>query len=126
MGMMMLALVGFSLLLLLISIFQKDRYKELREEVDQFTLQQVQELYKLKKKIKILEEELLLGDDGFSKAADPVNKRRREIHEIIKNQVWALAQQGKPIEQIASQSSLAAEEVYAILKEYADRGKNHE
>src|ERR1700719_5054428 len=126
MGMMMLALVGLSLVLLLISIFQKDRYKELREEVDQFTLQQVQELYKLKKKIKILEEELLLGDDYFSTTADPVNKSRREIHEIIKNQVWALAQQGKPIEQIASQSSLAAKEVYAILKEYADRGKNNE
>lgn len=126
MGTIMLGLLGFSLLLLLFSFFQRDPYKELKEEVDQLTLQQVQEVYQMKKKIKILEEELLITDDDLSTTKIPVMRKQREIHDIIKNQVWALAQQGKPIEQIAAQSSLSVDEVYAILKENTNRGLNHE
>lgn len=121
MGIMMLSLLGFSILLLVVSFMQKDPYKELKEEIDQLTLQQVQELYQIKQKLKILEEELLISSDDFS--SPPVSKNNRDIHNIIKNQVWALAQQGKPIEQIASQSSLAREDVYSILQEYSQRGK---
>lgn len=126
MGTIMLVLLGFSLLLLLISFFQKDPYKELKEEIDQLTLQQVQELYQLKKKVKILEEELLVPNEDFPGPIVPVQRNKREIHDIIKNQVWALAQQGKPVEQIASLSSLTTEEVYQILEDTAERGKLHE
>lgn len=112
--MTLLLLFSFSLLLLLVSFFQKNPYKELKEEVDQLTLQQVQELYQVKQRLKILEEELLTGDDHFN----GLIKDSGEINEIIKNQVLALAQQGKPIEQIASQSSLTIDDVYSILKEY--------
>jgi uncharacterized protein YfkK (UPF0435 family) len=125
MEMLMLVLLGFSLLLLLFSIFQKDPYTELKEEVDQLTLQQVQEVYQIKKKLKILEEELLVTDD-FPTTVMPNIENQKDIHKIIKNQVWALAQQGKPIEQIASQSSLSVDDVYAILKEYTNRGNRNE
>lgn len=126
MGTIMLGLLGFSLLLLLFSFFRRDPYKELKEEIDQLNFQQVQEVYQMKKKIKILEEELLITDDDLSTTKIPVMRKQREIHDIIKNQVWALAQQGKPIEQIAAQSSLSVDEVYAILKENTNRGLNHE
>lgn len=125
MGMIMFILLGFSLLLLLISFFQKDPYKEIKEDIDQLTLQQVQEMYQIKKKLKVLEEELLIADQHFE-SAFPVNKSEREVHTIIKNQVWALAQQGKPMEQIAAQASLSQEDVYSILQEYADRGRKYE
>ena len=122
MEMTILVLFGLSLFFLIISFFQKDPYKELKEEVDQLTMQQVQELYQLKKKMNILEEELLVADDAFPRPASPSIKKRKEIHDIIKNQVWALAQQGKPLEQIASLSSLSTEEVYQILETYAEKG----
>lgn len=122
MGIIMLGLLGVSLLLLIISFFQKDPYKELREELDQFTLQQVQEVYQIKRKIKILEEELLITDDDFSTTVIPVQRNQKEIHSIIKNQVLALAQQGKPIEQIAAQSSLSYDDVIAILNGNTAKG----
>lgn len=125
MGILMFILLGFSLLLILVSFFQKDPIKELKEEMDQLTLQQVQELYQIKKKIKILEEELLLSSVDFSPGL-PLKNNQKEIHDIIKNQVWALAQQGKPIEQIAISASLSQDEVFTILQEYADRGKRNE
>jgi hypothetical protein len=112
-------LLGISLFIFLLSLFQKDPYKELKEEIDHLTLQHVQELYQVKKKLKILEEELLISNDQLSESA--VTDNDREIHDIIKNQVLALAQQGKPIEQIAVQSSLTIEDVFAILREYKDK-----
>ncbi|WML54068.1 hypothetical protein RCG17_05210 [Neobacillus sp. PS3-12] len=119
MGIIMMVLLGLSLLLLLISFFQKDPYKELKEELDQLTLQHVQEIYQMKQRLRILEEELLVSEDHFT----TVSNDTRDIHEIIKNQVFSLAQQGKTIEQIASQSSLSKKDVYSILEEYAEVGK---
>jgi hypothetical protein len=115
----MMVLLSLSLFLFLISFFQKDPYKELKEELDQLTLQHVQELYQMKQRIRILEEELLVSDDHFT----IVPNDTRDIHEIIKNQVFSLAQQGKTIEQIATQSSLSKKDVYSILEEYAELGK---
>jgi uncharacterized protein (DUF433 family) len=115
MSLIMMLLLGFSLVLFLISLFQKNPYQELREEVDQLTFQQVQEIYQMKQRLKLLEEELLVNDDHFTKSP---KRNTRDIHEIIKNQVIALSQQGKSIEQIASQSSLSTDDVYQILQEF--------
>ncbi|MDP4103889.1 MAG: hypothetical protein Q8935_02955 [Bacillota bacterium] len=118
MGIIMMVLLGLSLILFLISFFQKDPYKELKEEVDQLTIQHVQEIYQMKQRLGILEEELLVSEDPFTTGL----KNTRDIHEIIKNQVISLAQQGKSIEQIANQSSLSTTDVYNILNDYADIG----
>jgi tRNA pseudouridine-54 N-methylase len=118
MAIIIMVLLGLSLVLFLLSLFQKDPYKDLKEEVDQLTLQHVQETYLMKQRLKVLEEELLVNEDHFP----IVSQSTRDIHEIIKNQVYSLAQQGKSIEQIASQSSLSQKDVYGILKEYAELG----
>ncbi|MDP4163023.1 MAG: hypothetical protein Q8906_04090 [Bacillota bacterium] len=128
MSLIMLGLLGFSLVLFILSFFQKDSVASLKDELEQFTMQQVQENYQMKKKINILEEELLMDEDNFNMATiyaqnEPTTKK--EIHDIIKNQVWALATQGKPIEQIAGQASISVKDVYDILKEYTNRGKNN-
>jgi hypothetical protein len=122
----MFGLLGVSVLLIILSFVQRDPIKELKDEVDQFTLQQVQDLYQIKKKLKVLEEELLLNEVEPSGPLFPSAPNHKEIHEIIKNQVIALAQQGKPIDQIALQSSLSLEDVYQILKDPKNRGNSYE
>lgn len=120
-----LVLLGISLLLLLLSFFLRDPIKDLREEIDQLSIQQVQELYKMKKKIKVLEEELMIGEEDFSfkspssvKEIKPIqNENTPSIHAIIKNQVWTLAASGVPIDQIANQSSLSISQVQHIINE---------
>lgn len=123
-------LLGFSILLFILSFFLKDPYKQLRAEIDENAMNQIQEIYMIKKKIKLLEEELLLDDASFQPGtklssnlvpnyAPPAPKK--EIHEIIKNQVWSLAQQDVSIDQIAKQASLTKEEVEAILIEMMNR-----
>lgn len=116
---MMPGLIVLALLLLILSFFLKDPYKELKNELDQFSMQQIQDMYQLKRKVKILEEELLIDDNEFKTptAFNPPNKK--EVHAILKNQVWSLAKQGLTIDQIAKQSSLSQEDVQAIIDEFS-------
>jgi hypothetical protein len=118
----LLSLLVLSVLLLILSFFVKDPIKELKNEVDQLSLNQIQELYQMKRKIKILEEELLVSDSDFA----PTTSQKREVHAILKNQVWSLSQQGLSMEQIAKQSSLPIEDVELILNEYSMRGEIYE
>lgn len=120
------ALLAFSIILLVLSLFLKDPYKELRNEFDQFSMQQIQDIYQVKRKLKILEEELLMDDNPLSASTPSIRPKKKEIHDIIKNQVWSLAQQGTPIEQIARQSSLTEQEVTEIIEEYSNTGGHYE
>ncbi|WP_062355848.1 hypothetical protein [Bacillus kwashiorkori] len=54
----LLAIIGIALFI--ISFFIPDATKEIKKEVEHLTLQWYEESYKMKKRIKILEEELLL------------------------------------------------------------------
>ncbi|MBS8264906.1 hypothetical protein DYI25_10685 [Mesobacillus boroniphilus] len=122
MGYIITSLFVLAALLFAISFFMKDPYKELREEIDQLTIQQIQDLYQIKKKLKVLEEELLVNDTNLEKHSS-FNTGKKQIHDIIKNQVWSLAQQGMDINQIAKQSSLTNQEVQEIINEFVDKGQ---
>ncbi|MCM3122412.1 hypothetical protein QNH36_16755 [Mesobacillus sp. AQ2] len=122
MGYIIISLVVLAALLFALSFFLKDPYKELREEIDQLTIQQIQDLYQIKKKLKVLEEELLVGDANLDRQSS-FNTGKKQIHEIIKNQVWSLAQQGMDLNQIAKQSSLSTQEVQEIINEFVDKGQ---
>ena len=122
MGYLIISLFVLAALLFAISFFLKDPYKELREEIDQLTIQQIQDLYQIKKKLKVLEEELLVNDTTLEKQTS-FNTGKNQIHDIIKNQVWSLAQQGMDINQIAKQSSLSNKEVQEIINEFVDKGQ---
>ncbi|MCQ6273693.1 hypothetical protein JMM81_01715 [Bacillus sp. V3B] len=127
MGTILISLFIFSILLFLTSFFLKDPYKEIREEIDQLSMQQLQELYQIKKKLKVLEEELLINDIELSPPLSQMGSSDKKIvHDIIKNQVWSLAQQGTPIEQIAKLSSLPVQDVQGILMEFSFRGEKYE
>lgn len=123
----LIGLLSLSILLLFISIFMKDPYKELRNELDQLSMQQIQDLYQIKRKLKILEEELLIDESGFRNTDSfETHPNTKDIHAIIKNQVWSLAQQGLSIEQISSQSSLTPDKVTAIIYEFSQEGNHYE
>ncbi|MFE8702463.1 hypothetical protein ACFYKX_17845 [Cytobacillus sp. FJAT-54145] len=120
----MFGLLSFSLLLMIVSLFMKDRYKEIKSELEQLSMQQIQETYQIKRKLKVLEEELLVNDGDFPQPLPTYasGSSKKEIHAIIKNQVWSLAQQGLSLDQIAKQSSLSIEDVQRIINELSVRG----
>jgi hypothetical protein len=120
----LISLIIIALILWILSFFLKDPYKQLREEMDQLFMQQLEEIYHIKKKLKVLEEELLINDIAFTPPTPHVQfnaAAKSSVHEIIKNQVWSLARQGIPLKQIAEQASLSLYEVQAILAEFNEK-----
>lgn len=58
-------LFSFSIVLLILSFFKKDKYKDLETQIENLTMTFMQENYQLKKKMKVLEEELL-GNESYT------------------------------------------------------------
>ncbi|WP_318247527.1 hypothetical protein [Cytobacillus kochii] len=108
-------LLVIALLLFILSFFLKDPYRSLKDEIDQLSIQHVKETYQIKKKLKLLEEELLIDEIKLPNDTGLSRPKKKEVHEIIKNQVLLLHKQGLSTEQIAKQSSLLEDEVLAII-----------
>ncbi|MGG6431228.1 hypothetical protein ACPF7I_09825 [Anoxybacillus sp. D401a] len=77
-----IGLASFAIILLLISFFQKDPVKEVEEQVEQLTLSTMQQLYEVKKRVKALEEELLVGIEPFSNEEQMARKLNMPIDEV--------------------------------------------
>lgn len=59
--------------LLILSYFMNDRLEELETQLEQFSITTMQDTYQMKKKIKILEEELLpedINQSPFARKSD--------------------------------------------------------
>lgn len=95
----LIGLISFAIILLLISFFQKDRVKEVEEQVEQLTLSTMQQLYEIKKRVKALEEELLVGMELFS----------------TEEQICHLHKQGWTKEQIARKLNMPIDEVNIVI-----------
>ncbi|MBM7660835.1 hypothetical protein JOC85_001607 [Bacillus mesophilus] len=59
----LIGLFSFAILLLFLTFFKRDKVKDLEEQLEQLSLTMMQENYQMKKRIKILEEELLFHND---------------------------------------------------------------
>ncbi|MGR3765029.1 helix-turn-helix domain-containing protein [Rossellomorea sp. NS-SX7] len=112
MEILLLGLLGFSILLFILSFFQKDRYAAIEKEVEDLSMTILQENYQMKKRLRVLEEELMMDGEASIKRTPMVKKR---VHEVVRNQVIALYQQGIPLEQIAKQSALSKSDVQTII-----------
>jgi hypothetical protein len=82
-------LFSISILLLLFSFIKRDKVKYLEEQVEQLSLSLLQETYQIKKKIKVLEEELLISESEYINQKNPVDHSdeidREKISELFQN-----------------------------------------
>jgi hypothetical protein len=62
MGFLLLILFVLGLILLIVSFFKEDSIKQLEDQIEGTSVTVMQELYKIKKKIRVLEEELMIED----------------------------------------------------------------
>ncbi|WP_420768883.1 hypothetical protein ACNR9V_06145 [Parageobacillus thermoglucosidasius] len=110
-----IALLVLSILLFFISFFAKDDVKQIEEQLDQLTLSFAQETYQLKKRLQVLEEELLIRHESPPHIA-PAHDSDCHASASIKNRVFMLYKQGLSYEQIARETALTTEEVRMILR----------
>lgn len=109
---LIISLLCGSILLFIVSFFQKDKTKQLEKEVEELGLTVLKEHYQLKKRMKVLEEELLIEESLMG--IEP-KVAGQEINEILKSQVLSLYSQGVNLKQISSQSSLSLDTVKKII-----------
>ncbi|MFS0751435.1 hypothetical protein [Oceanobacillus sp. 1P07AA] len=71
-----IAIIVVAVVLFILSYFMNDRIEEVESQLEQMSITTMQDTYQLKKKIKVLEEELLPGD---------LTDHKRENSNLINN-----------------------------------------
>ncbi|MER2172048.1 MAG: hypothetical protein ABS938_15615 [Psychrobacillus psychrodurans] len=107
-------IMALGVLLIGISFFVKDTSKKVEAEVEDLSFTVYQETSALKRRIKVIEEELLI------EPIQPAPKKKHIgvkpiIHEIIRSQVLELHKQGYSLKEISTRSSLSVEEVKSVI-----------
>lgn len=135
-----LMIVG--IICIVISFFLKDTSKKLEQDLEDLSISIYQETNSLKKRLKIIEEELLL-EPNFTVKQNTANKKQfeadkkstqlthssqthttnnsQQINGILVNQVIQLNKQGYPVDEISKMSTLSKEQILTILKNGGDR-----
>ncbi|MCS1382089.1 hypothetical protein EYB33_15240 [Lysinibacillus sphaericus] len=136
-----LMIVG--IVLIFLSFFFKDSAKKVEQDVEELSISIFQETNNLKRRLKIVEEELLLEPEfqvkssiaknpptqnpkvqqvmqavqqaAQVKKAEPMPSNLKPIHEIIISQVLELNKQGLSIADISIRSNLTEEQVRQVI-----------
>lgn len=127
-----LTLFTISFILYLVSFALKDRFKDLEEQVEQVQLTTMQDSYQLKKKMRVLEEELLV-DDFSSEMISNSNKAQPEPQQTFKQEetnqpplvhkVLHMYNQGYTTTDIASETSLNEHDILTTLRQFTSENE---
>ena len=89
-----------------------DRFKDIEDQLEQHSMSTMQDTYQMKKKIKILEEELLTSD--FSNDVFQEGKQSPETD----RKIVQLHEKGYSVQEITELTKLTTYDVKSILKQY--------
>lgn len=125
-------LMIIGILFIILSFFLKDSAKKIEQDVEELSISIFQETNALKRRMKIVEEELMLEPDFQVKSSttsqlnnfqqiqaqykpQQTAASQKPIHEIIISQVLELNKQGLAIPDISLRSNLTEEQVRQVL-----------
>jgi len=118
MELIIIALLVIAIVLYILSFFKADRVTDLERNIEELSMQHIQDIYQLKRQVRILEEELLTPEQAsFAKIhPNPTGEPETKVNEILKNQVISLYQQGLSIEEISVRSTLPHTDIISIIQ----------
>lgn len=100
------------LILIVLSFFIKNPTKRIEKELEGLSLDYYQDANQFKRRLKIIEEELMIDPNISNKPTKPQTK---PIHEILVSQVLTLHQQGFNVKDISKRSALTIEQVKSVI-----------
>ncbi|WP_112181316.1 MULTISPECIES: hypothetical protein [Paraliobacillus] len=112
-----ISLLVIVIVLFIISFFANNKFKLLEDQLEQISLSSLQETYQMKKKIKILEEELLSDDmEEFDlqkpkQTQTPLMRRVQQMH---------LA--GNSAAEIARSTNLSEYDIHSLIRQFSTKG----
>ncbi|WP_269412190.1 hypothetical protein [Lentibacillus daqui] len=107
----LITLIAVAVVLFILTFFMNDKFADLESQMEQLSISSMQDTYQLKKKIKVLEEELLTDISNDVTPAKPKNAKP-----LLIQKVFALHEQGYPMDDIAERTALDSNDIKAILK----------
>ncbi|WP_066173417.1 hypothetical protein [Bacillus marinisedimentorum] len=122
MEILIISLISIAILLLIISFFTGSRTKDLEEQVEQLSLNFIQETYQLKKKMKVLEEELLIDEVDLKPASIPIKNETGTPPQYSdglftsQSRVLRLAEAGYSVHEIARSTARPVSEIEEIIQ----------
>lgn len=115
---LIVSLIGIAIVLFIVSFFADDKVTKLEEQFEQFSITTMQDTYQLKKRIKILEEEILSSNVSQKPNYE---QNMRNVPDSVKHKplliqkVYHLHQQGYSIVDISQQTALSEDDIQTIL-----------
>ncbi|WP_035052550.1 hypothetical protein [Carnobacterium pleistocenium] len=101
-----IALIGWS-------FYRKDNGEKIKEEFEELSLQLMQDIYSLKKRISTIEEQLNIETKETPTSA--------KIHNVLKKHVISLYTQGVALEDIVMQTRLSEATIKVVIDEYVKK-----
>ncbi|WP_101844293.1 hypothetical protein [Halobacillus sp. Marseille-P3879] len=113
-------LAAVSVVLFIASFFMNDRLKDMEDQVEQLSIQVMQDTYQVKKKLNVLEEELLTGDSPrqMIKHTRSASSQGSTLAQTIKS----MYQGGYSPERIAKETNMNVHEIKSIVHNYSSKG----
>jgi len=111
-------LLTIGVVLIACSFFIKDRNR-VEKDVEELSINLFEETNKLNRRLKIVEEELMIDTQPVvAKTAPPGRDTvpKQQVHEIIVNQILALHKQGYRVNEISKRSSLPEDLVVEVIE----------
>ena len=109
-------LLIIGLICIIASFFLGNSSSNYADELEKVSISLHQETNGLKKRLKAVEEELMIGVGPLPSMPVKTTKSTKPVHEIIVNQILSLHSQGYSISEIAKRSSLSNEEVISVFQ----------
>lgn len=109
-----ITLIVVSIVLFVLSFFMNDKFSEIENDLEQFSISSMQDTYQIKKKLKVLEEELLTGSYAGESLA--TNEGYHEEQPMMIQKVHNLHKQGSSVEEISNLTNLTEHDVKTIIK----------
>ncbi len=109
-----ISLIVIAVAVIVISFFMNDKFSDLEKEMEQLSFDVVQDKYKLERKMKVLEEELLGGSTPIHKS----KARKVSSHQNVSEEDVAISlfQKGYTPSQISQFTSTSMDKVEQILQ----------
>ncbi|WP_280768451.1 hypothetical protein [Salipaludibacillus daqingensis] len=105
-----ISLFSFSAILLLLSFFQKNETKEMEKQLETTSIQLMKEIYYLKKKVKVLEEEYMITDTNLYSDSNENSKRS-----LCRDDVLSMHEEGHSVEDIAMMTENSVDKIEELL-----------
>src|SRR5699024_10964676 len=112
---LVVSIVVIAVVLFIISFFMEDKTKQLEDRVEQLSIATMQDTYQMKKKIKVLEDELLTNNVKMSQTQQITKSVTNKP--IMIQKVNHLHQQRYTLNEISEKTSLDQNDIHIILNQ---------